>query len=50
VKGEATLKRGENREGGGLQLFCQEFLKHNYKDVAGAKSAFESLQKKMIVG
>lgn len=49
VKGEATLKRGENREG--LELFCLEFLKHNYKDVAGAESAFESFQKeKFIVG
>lgn len=35
----------------GFELFCVEFLKHNYKDVAGAKSAFERFQKKnMIVG
>lgn len=46
--GLGRSQRGVNRGG---KMFCLEHLKHNYKDVAGAKSAFESFQKEnMIVG
>lgn len=34
--------------GVGLELFCIELVKHNYKDIAGAKSAFQHFQKKKI--
>lgn len=51
MKKAATLKRSENRRVGGLELFCVGFLKHNYKDVAETKSAFERFKKRnMIVG
>lgn len=50
VKGEVTLKRGENREGhGGYNCFVENSSSTTTKMLQGPK-ALLSLEKKMIVG